>query len=81
MDENKCKELLINSVAGSMALSDMELTEEDIERIRLAADDPKIAEEIVQQLIVKHTIPAEEVYRSLGISTEDIAAGDDVELE
>lgn len=46
---------IVRSVTGNMALSDMELTEEDKERIQAAAGNPKDAEEIVKQLVEKHT--------------------------
>ena len=48
------REGIVQSVAGSMALSGMDLTEEDKERIRIIADDPEKVDEIVQQLIEKH---------------------------
>lgn len=46
---------IIRKVAGSMALSGMELTEEDKERIRRIADDPEKADEILKELIEKHS--------------------------
>lgn len=45
---------LAESVAGSMALSDMALSEEDKERIRHVAADPEAVEEQVRRLIEKH---------------------------
>jgi len=45
---------ILRSVAGSMALSGMELSEEDEERIRLFADEPEYVEKIVKELVEKH---------------------------
>lgn len=45
---------IIRSVAGSMALSGLQLTEEDKERIWLFAEYPDEVAEIVRQLVEKH---------------------------
>lgn len=47
-------ESILRNVAGSMALSGMDLSEQDMERIRRLVNDPDCVEEIVMQLIDKH---------------------------
>ena len=47
--------LLVQQVSGNMALSGMELTEEDKERIRYIVEHPDKTDEVLQALIEKHT--------------------------
>ena len=44
-------------------------------------DTMAFLEQMLKRLKAPHTIPAEEVYRNLGITAEDIAGGEDVEIE
>jgi len=47
---------MVRNVTGTMALSGFVLTEEDKERLRLAAD-PEQIETIVEELVAKHKRP------------------------
>ena len=55
----------------------MTTPEEEINDARLL----KIAESRMEHYDPKTVIPAEEVYRNLGITEEDIAGSDEVEIE
>lgn len=49
------KEIIIRQVAGSMAIEGLDLTEEDMERIREYAFDKEQIEPIVAGLVEKHS--------------------------
>ena len=51
-------ERFINEVNASMAMEGMPLSEDDKERIRRILADPKCADEIRKQLILKHKTAA-----------------------
>jgi len=42
-------------VAGSMALEGLELTDEDLRRIQRLVEDPTLEEQLLQELVKKHT--------------------------
>lgn len=44
-------------------------------------DTKAFLEKMLARLKAPHAIPAEKVYRDLGITPEDIAGGEDVEIE
>ena len=48
-------EIIIRQVAGSMALSGFDLTEEDESRIRELWEHPEQHEAMLQELIAKHS--------------------------
>ena len=56
-------EKLISEVDGSMAIEGMRLTDDDKNRIRYCIENPKKLNEILKQLIDKHT-------HSMGVNTD-----------
>lgn len=48
-------ETIIRQVGGSMAMAGMPLTEQDRERIRMAAEQDELTETEVASLIAKHS--------------------------
>lgn len=50
------KERIVRQTAGSMALSGLDLTEEDKDRIRYLIDHPDEMDAMLEELIQKHTV-------------------------
>ena len=48
---------IISDVGSSMAMEGMPLTEEDKTRIKRCLSDPGITDQIIQELLEKHTVP------------------------
>ena len=48
---------IISEVDGSMAMEGMPLTEEDKARIKRCLSDPAITDQLIQELLKKHTVP------------------------
>ena len=55
-------ERIIKDVDASMAMEGMPLTEEDKERIRHCAGDKKKTEQVIAELIRKHSVKAEDIH-------------------
>lgn len=50
------RERIVRQTAGSMALSGLDLTEEDKDRIRYLIDHPDEMDAMLEELIQKHTV-------------------------
>ena len=50
------REMIVSQTSGTMALSGMDLTEEDKERIRYLCEHPEEEEAMLEALIQKHTV-------------------------
>ena len=50
---------IIVNVDSSMAMEDMPLTQEDIDRIRICLSNPDIMDELLAELLQKHTVISE----------------------
>ena len=68
------KQEILNYLYGSLP---NEISEEELNDARLL----KIAEGRMEHYDPKTAIPAEEVYRNLGITEEDLAGSEEVEIE
>jgi hypothetical protein len=60
--EMKDLERIIEDVNASMAMEGMPLTEEDKERMRYCAGDKKKTEQVVAELMRKHSVKAEGIH-------------------
>jgi outer membrane protein assembly factor BamA len=60
--EMKDLERIIEDVNASMAMEGMPLTEEDKARMRYCAGDKKKTDQVVAELLRKHSVKAEDVH-------------------
>ncbi|MGE5630176.1 MAG: antitoxin VbhA family protein [Caulobacteraceae bacterium] len=60
--EMKDLERIIEDVNASMAMEGMPLTEEDKARMRYCAGDKKKTDQVVAELMRKHSVNAEDVH-------------------
>ena len=51
-------EKIVIEVDSSMAMEGLSLTEEDKNRIKYCLENPNIVDQLIQDLLQKHTVPA-----------------------
>ena len=51
-------EKIVIEVDSSMAMEGLPLTEEDKNRIKYCLENPNIVDQLIQELLQKHTVPA-----------------------